>query len=83
MEGISLINIDSYIIATVLWEAKAQNILTDLKGLAKTLAMRNLAGIHNHKLFKTSPSGSKKLVNDFQADYVNVLHQSIFMYFFD
>lgn len=36
----------------VIWECKKLKTLPDMQDLAKTLAMRNLAGIHNNKLFK-------------------------------
>jgi hypothetical protein len=42
--------------------------------MAKALAMRNLAGMHNHKLFKFSPSGSKNLIAEFQQQYTCILH---------
>jgi hypothetical protein len=58
---------------TILKDSYNMN-LRELLDLAKALAMRNLAGIHNHKIFKISPSGGKKLISDFQNAYTKILH---------
>lgn len=59
----------------ILRDCKAKYKIFAIQDIIKQGLLRNIAGIHNSKLFMRSPTGSKVLIKEYLIEFVGVLIQ--------